>query len=286
MKRECMTSIDACATGAAWRARLELDYGLRGARTVLLRRMHSGPLVVQKALHPEGAQTCHTIVLHPPGGIAGGDELELRVSLAESSHALLTTPGAGKWYRSAGATAHQTARFAVADGAALEWLPQETIFFDGVQAALATRVRLEAAARFIGWDLYCLGRSGSGERFTRGRIALESRIELDGRPLYVERGMLEGGSAWLGAPAGLAGQPVGGTLLAVGPGLDASVLARCREIEPVSGMGAVTLLPRVLVGRYLGASSEAARAWFVRLWQVLRPALIGRAAHPPRIWRT
>src|SRR5436190_12836373 len=108
----------------SWKARLELGFTAEGDRTVLSRKQHDGPLVIQKALYPEGDAVCHAIVLHPPGGIAGGDELELRASVAHGAHALLTTPGAGKWYRSAGPRATQTLHFAV-DGV-LEWLPRET----------------------------------------------------------------------------------------------------------------------------------------------------------------
>ena len=107
-----------------WEARLALEYGFRDGRSVLTRREHFGPLRVQRDLYPEGSATCHTIIVHPPGGIAGGDRLWLQAQLDAGSAALLTTPGAGKWYRSAGAEASQSLEFTVADGAVLEWLPQ------------------------------------------------------------------------------------------------------------------------------------------------------------------
>jgi len=124
----------------SWKARLRLGFERRDGRTVLAAREHDGPLVVQKALYPEGDAVCHAIVVHPPAGIAGGDELELNARSTEGAHALLTTPGAGKWYRSAGPWASQTLRFEVAG--ALEWLPQESIVFDGALAQLETEVRL------------------------------------------------------------------------------------------------------------------------------------------------
>ncbi len=273
---------------SGWRARLDLGFERRGAATILSRREHFGPLRVQKALYPEGEGICHAIVLHPPSGIAGGDELAIRVALEAGAHALLTTPGAGKWYRSAGAEARQTLDFRVAAGAALEWLPQESIVFDGARATMRSRVELAADARFIGWEVLCLGRRAAGERFARGALGLETRVRREGRPIWLERGSLAGGGALLDAPAGLAGYSVGATLLACGPALDADALAACRAVatsEPGARQG-ITRLPDLLVARYLGHSSEAARHWLTRLWQVLRPALIGCEARTPRIWNT
>jgi len=262
---------------ASWKAQLALEFALAGDRTVLAERRHDGPLVVQKALYPEGDAVCHAIVVHPPAGIAGGDELELHVRAGAGAHALLTTPGAGKWYRSAGPWAAQRLRFEVAG--ALEWLPQESIVFDGALARLGTEVRLQGDARYLGWEILCLGRTGSGERFRKGEIRLDTKLYRDGRLLWLERGRIEGGGALLDSPAGLQGKSVCGTLLAAGAPFD---LAACRAIEGL----AVTQLPGVLVARYLGDSSEQAKRLFARLWAVLRPALFGREAAEPRIWRT
>ena len=140
-------------------------------------------------------------------------------------------------------------------------------------------------ARFIGWEIFCFGRTGSGERFRRGACRLETSVRRDGKLLRLERGHVEGGGALLDSPAGLAGQPVCGALLAVAPDLEL-LLPRCREAQPEGGEGAVTLLPGVLVARYLGSSSEAAKRYFTQLWRLLRPALTGREAVEPRIWST
>ena len=269
-----------------WNAELELGFERRGDRCVLASRRHEGPLAVQKTFHPEGADICHALVLHPPAGIAGGDRLGITVQVRERANALLATPGAGKWYRSAGARARQHIRFEVGADACLEWLPQETIVFDGALADMLIDVRLAAGARYLGWEVLCLGRTGSGERFTRGEACLRTRIERGSVPLFNERGRIEGGSALLESPAGLAGQPVCGTLLAVSPACDAALVAACRDVVPATGEGGVTLLPGVLVARYLGASSEAAKNYFVRLWRLLRPVVTGREAADLRIWRT
>lgn len=271
---------------AGWRAELELGFARSGAKTVLARRRHDGPLVVQKALYPEGDSVCHAIVVHPPGGIAGGDRLEIGIEAGAGSQVLVTTPGAGKWYRTAGPEASLTATLEVAAGATLEWLPQETIVFDGARARLATEVRLQGDAGYIGWEIACLGRTGSGERFATGESRFSSAILRDGRPLWLERGCVGGGSALMASAAGLAGQPVFGTLAAAFPAVGRAQLEACRGVSPHEGLGATTLLPGVLLARYLGASTESARRWFTALWRILRPACAGREAVEPRIWRT
>lgn len=267
---------------ASWKAELSLEYERRGARTVLAKRRHEGPLAVQKPLYPEGDAVCHTIVVHPPAGIAGGDELDLAVRAARGAHALLTTPGAARWYRSSGPWARQRVAFDVADGAALEWLPQETIVFDGAHAELSMQVELAGSARFIGWEVLCLGRTGSGERFRRGVFRIATEIRHEGRLLWFERGRLEGGGKVLESLAGLGGRTVCATLLAAGIDVGAEAVAACRKVESA----VVTRLPGVLVARHLGDSSEEAKRGFAQLWSALRPGLLGRAATEPRIWRT
>lgn len=271
-----------------WQASLALRFERRADATLLAERRHRGPLRVQKALYPEGPAVCHAVVLHPPAGIAGGDELEISVEAGAAAHALLTTPGAGKWYRSAAPWARQTLNFEVAAGAVLEWLPQETIVFDGALANMQSRVRLAAGAGYLGWEVLCLGRRAAHEKFSRGELRLGTRIEQDGKLLWLEQGRLAGGSPLLNSPVGLAGFSVSATLLAAGRPVAPALLTACRAIAPLENDAqyGLSVLPQLLVARYLGHSSEAARAWFTQLWQVLRPALLGREAQPLRIWST
>jgi len=274
------------ADAASWHARLELGYERCAERTVLTSRSHVGPLVVQKSLYPEGDAVCQNIVVHPPGGMVGGDRLALDVELASRAHAQLTTPGAAKWYRSSDATAHQSIDLHVAAGAALEWLPQEAILFNGAIAEFAIRIEVDPQAVFIGWDIVCLGRTAAGERFARGQ--LRQRIELwrDGALWWCERAVLTGDAPLLASPVGLIGQPVFGTLLAAAPQVSDELLAACKSVAVAGGEAAVTRLPALLVARYRGASAASARDYFTALWRTLRPALIGRDAVPPRIWST
>lgn len=258
----------------SWRAALALGFERQGERTVLARRESEGPLVVQKALYPEGRDVCHAIVVHPPGGIAGGDELVLDVHA--NAHALLTTPGAAKWYRSAGPWAKHKLAFQVRD--TLEWLPRETIVFDGALAELECDVTLGSDARYIGWEIVCLGRTGSGERFSSGRLKMHTRVRRDGKLLWLERGEIEAGGVLMRSPTGLGGRPVFGTLVAT---CDAgAAMSQCRALAPT------TSLPGLTIARYLGDSTEAAFEAFAAIWTLLRPSVVGRNAIAPRIWCT
>ena len=277
---------DAAVQESNWPAWLELEFQHRGEHSVLAARRHDGPLVVQKPHYPEGDGICHAIIVHPPGGIAGGDALEMSADLGVDSSALLTTPGATKWYRSASAWARQQIHFTVSPGASLEWLPQESIVFDGARADAHLAVEIKGDGAFIGWEILCLGRTGSAERFNRGQWRSHTTVKRDGKLLWFERARLEGNDRVLEAPAVMAGEPVVATLLAASGKLTPQLLAACREITPLRGQGAITLLPGLLVGRYLGGSSEAAKFYFTKLWQVIRPVLVGRVAVEPRIWRT
>jgi urease accessory protein len=148
------------------------------------------------------------------------------------------------------------------------------------------RVELEGSATFLGWEVLCLGRPGAGERFTRGRIEQHFEIWRDGRPLWIERLRLGGGSPFLDAAWGAAGRTTLGTFVCVAerPDLVAEIRA---SIEPREGEWLeLTQLRDVIVGRFAGARAERARDCFVSAWKVLRPAVLGAACEFPRIWAT
>jgi urease accessory protein len=277
---------DLQTQAAGWSAEIELGYERRGERTVLARRRHHGPLTVQKALYPEGDAVCQSIVVHPPGGIVGGDQLALFVTVEPGAHAQITTPGAARWYRSAGAAARQRLSINVGERGQAEWLPQETIIFDGAVAESDMRVELSEDAAWFGWDIFCLGRSAAAERFERGRLRQRVEIVRCGVPLWIERARLDAGSPWLVATAGLRAQPVFGTLLATAEHVPNDLFSSCRALRASSGEVGVTRLPGLLVARYLGDSTAAARRYFAAIWALARPALLGRRAVAPRIWST
>ena len=270
------------AAPAPWRALLELDYAAGPARTYLRQWRHEGPLLVQRAFHPEPGGVCHSYVLHPPSGLVGGDELMLTARLQAQADVLLTTPAATKFYRSSGPTAQLTQSLRVADGASCEWLPQENLLFDGARVRVRTRVELSAAARYFGWEIACFGRPASGETYTHGAADLAVELWRDGSPLVLER-LRAGGAASAGG-AGLRGHAVSGSLLATGD--DRAALDCARAVDAGDLLAGTTLLGDVLVCRALAAQAEPVRQWFENIWTQLRPRLLGRVAHSPRIWAT
>jgi urease accessory protein len=265
-----------------WHASLALDFRRAEQRTTMAAR-HRGPLRVQKALYPEGEAVCHGIVLHPPGGIAGGDALAIEVDVKSAAHALLTTPGAAKWYKANGRPATQSATLRVAG--TLDWLPQEAIVF--AEADVRSEIRIDVApdAAMIGWDIVALGRAESGETFDRGRFAQSIRLHDDGELQWVERTRLDGNDELLASPTGLDGNAVFGCLWAVGPRwTDQHIDALRAEVSPDTPL--TRLGPRLVVARALGATTAAVRGALEPVWAALRPRVLARRAVPPRIWST
>lgn len=269
-----------------WQAGLNLGFAWREGRTVLDRLSHRGPLRIQRPLHPEGADCPHLYILHPPGGLVSGDNLRLQVDLDAHTSTLLTTPSSGKFYRARdnGTLQIQHNRFSLQGGASLEYLPQDTIAFEGCNARMITRLDMAADARFCLWDLLCLGRPAAGEGFAHGRVDQHLDIWREGRPLYIERNRFEGGDPLLSARWGLGGAGVSGTWLA-SVTLDRNQLDQLRAQFDQPEL-AFTQRHGLLIARYLGQQAEHARHTFINLWHHLRPLINGRAACLPRIWNT
>ncbi|MCO7518459.1 MULTISPECIES: urease accessory protein UreD [unclassified Pseudomonas] len=271
--------IEASQADPGWSAHLQLRFNLREGVTRLGARRHVGPLLVQRPFHPEGAP-CHVYVLHPPGGIVAGDRLDLDIHLETGSHALLTMPGASKFYRSVGPTARLAQRFYLQAGSTLEWLPQDSIFFNGARASLDSQFILEPGARLLAWETLCLGRPVINEGFAQG--ALDSRlcIELPDEPGLHERLRIEGGHL-----DKLAGHPLLATFCATPA--DPAVLEQVRQLlDGLPTPAGATLLGPLLVIRLLDHDNQHLQHNLQRLWHLLRPAVLGLAPCPPRIWAT
>ncbi len=269
-----------------WQARLSLGFADDAGVTRMVERSHSGPLRVQKPLYPEGGRVCHAIVVHPPGGVVGGDELNIDVHARERAHVLLATPGAAKWYKANGQVSRQQVRLDAAPDASIEWLPQETIFFDAAHVRLDHDVTLAQNATYMGCEILCFGRTASGESFNSGKIEQHTRIRRDGKLVWFEQGGLTAGDASMSSALGLAGKTVCATLIAVGKTVPATLIGALRMAGDGEGRYGVTQMKSVVVVRYLGDSSETAKRLMISAWRELRPLLIGREGAVPRIWNT
>ena len=274
-----------------WHGRLALDYRRQGDSTVSHDR-HDGPLRVLQRLYPEGPAVCHHVLVHPPGGMVGGDTLDIALDLASGSHALLTTPGAARFYRSAGEPAVQTLAARLADGARLEWLPLETIAYSGCLAENHLRLDLAPGAQAIGWDLLALGLPAAGLPFERGRYM--QHLELPGR--WLERGTIAADDTLLlDSPLGLAGRRVLGTLwFAAGAPLaraarealedSAREAAAAHPLGPWAGCTAPD--EGLVVLRALAERVEPLMDLFRQVRGRWRGLVWGLADQAPRIWRT
>jgi urease accessory protein len=285
--RRALTPPESDPAPSGWHAHLKLRYIRHQRKTVLLEQHHTGPLFVQKPFYPEGSRTCHTYLVHPPGGVVGGDRLALDLIVEPRGHAVLTTPAAGKFYRSAGPQALQANQLAVAPGAALEWLPQETIVYNRANAALRTTVRLDKDARFIGWEMICLGLPAARQPFVEGRLDQRFEIVRENRPLFIEPFRLRENDPVLTARWGLDGRPAIGTMVATTG--DKTVLAAIREkIAPASATEAfaATQINDLTICRFVGSDIYAGFRYFLEAWRLLRPALLKQPACLPRIWAT
>lgn len=269
-----------------WQARLQLGFSNDAGTTRLVERSHVGPLRVQKPLYPEGASVCHAIIVHPPGGVVGGDELDINVAVQTDAHALITTPGAAKWYRANGNESRQSVRIEVAAGAVLEWLPQETIFFNQAQVRLEHHVSLASDASYMSCEILCFGRTASGEVFDQGCVMQSTSIRRAGRLIWFEQGQLHGGSQSMNSPLSLAGASVCATFILCGTPLSPAALDEIRSLSGDSEQIGVTQLKHLAVIRYLGHSSENAKRLMMDAWRIVRAAMLAREARIPRIWNT
>lgn len=280
----------------SWHGELNLHYTRDAQRTIALDR-HTGPLRVLQRLYPEGDEICHHVLVHPPGGVVGGDTLVLNAQLDANTHALITTPGATRFYKSAGDLAEQIVHAQLAEGARLEWLPLEAIAYPSCRAENRMRFDLAPGAQMMGWDIMALGLPAAGQAFDAPDAAPGSFTqEIDLPGVWLERGTVSAqDTLLLDSPLGWAGQRVMATMwFASGHVLDSTLantlLDAAREVQSASVLasraGSTQPHAQVVVVRALAERVEPAMALLTQIWAQWRTLAWGGSPCPPRVWRT
>ncbi len=275
----------------SWHAKLQLDYTHIADRT-LARYAHDGPLRILQSLYPEGDAVCHNVLVHPPGGLVGGDTLDLAVTASGQAHGLITTPGASRFYRSSGELAMQYTHIQLRDQARLEWLPMEAILYNGCIAQNRLQIELAPEAEFIGWDVTALGLPHAGKPFAAGSYL--QHIEVPG--VWLERGRLDASDMRLmRGPLGLAGNACMASLFFVA-GAKLSRNRRQQSLDAARSQleghalrataGATSPNDQVVILRVLAPLVEPAMQLLKTVWAVWRAELWGKTASSPRIWCT
>lgn len=284
-----------------WRASLALQFSQteQGSRLSAIKRQ--GPLAVQKAFYPEGKDCAHVYLLHPPAGIVSGDSLSLHTQVGSKAHALLTTPGANRFYRAR--TTHNAAfdqqkqcfEFVIDAHAMVENLPQETLIYNGANAINQVDVRLTSSSVYIGWDIICLGLTASQQPFDTGQFTQLNRVFCDNKLIFHDRIHITADNGLLDNPIGLAGNTVFGNLIAYAPALTACSQTRQSTIDAIRQQlidnhqqqwVSVTDIEGLIICRYLGQQSHIAKKIFNQIWQILRPVCCEKVSNEPRIWLT
>ena len=273
-------------TSNNWHGSLDLVYAQHQGKTQIIHSQMKAPLKVQRPFYPEDG-VCHSVVLHTAGGIVGGDRNHLSFHLWPHAQALITTATAGKIYRSNGLQAIQNMQMQVDADACLEWLPQETIVFDGAIYRQEMHVELAPGAKWLGWEITRFGRTARGERFLTGDWKSYTEVWQQGLPLWIDRQWLPGGKNIIDSPHGLAGFPIVGSLAWIGQAVEPEIVEKARVLFPKhsSSQGGVTCLPTALLCRYRGSSTTEVRNWFTEVWQLLRSPYLNRSICLPRVWQ-
>jgi urease accessory protein len=272
-----------------WKARLSLKLRHQDGRT-LTQHEHQGPLRVLQALYPEGPAICHHVLVHPPGGLAGGDDLHIDLQLQANAHALITTPGATRFYRSAAGAATQRVEVRLQDHARLEWLPLETIAYSGCLAHNQLVIDLAPSAEFMAWDVLALGLPASDLPFVAGHY--QQHFEVRG--VWMDRGLIAADDQrLLNGPLGLAGQRCLGTLvMGSGSPIDPQRAEQALELARSVDLGTAPIWlgvtqphAQIVVARVLSAQTEPARQCLQAIWSRWREAFWGLSPQPSRMWQ-
>ena len=278
-----------------WKAHLDLHYCLRlsaGGNKTVAQFKHNGPLRILQSLYPEGDSICHNVLVHPPGGLVGGDMLNVSISVAAGAHGLVTTPGATRFYRSDGEPALQRTAITLEPEARLEWLPLEAIAYSGCLAENRLSLALAPGAEVMGWDITALGLPAANLPFEAGHFC--QHLEVPG--VWLERANIKASDhLLLGSAVGLAGQRCFATLFFVAGSklgrerrqLALDVARNVIQAHPLGqSAGATSPDAQVVLVRVLAPVVEPAMALLRAVWLAWRRQMWQLTAASPRIWTT
>lgn len=288
--------------------------------TRLVQREHQGALRVQKALYPEaGTQEgiCHVIMLYPPAGIALGDDLAITIGLKNAAQAVLTTPGANKWYgtlpnysakhppvhakdttgtaKNPTTDATQNLTVYLQDNSRFEWLPQENCFYNASHARSTNQFFLSPDASLMTWEINLLGRAYHGERYDTGSLDLTNvfwRIDGDKSKLLLADTLNKTAQdAWFGSAVGLNSHSVFATFWVV-PSVNEThhIVDWVKQLRLVIDQYqfplTCTQTDEVLIIRYLGDDARQCLNAFGAVRGELRQFMWQQDNHLSRIWAT
>jgi len=275
-------------TPSQWHGVLKLAYQQKDNQTKPIKTYAQAPYKLQRPFYPQGKKTCYTTILHTAGGMVGGDQLSQSIQLQPETHAVITTAAASKIYRSNGLTAAQKINIEVGEQACLEYLPRETIIFNGATYQQQLQVNLDSTATWLGWEIVRFGRSARGEQFLQGNWRSRTEVWQEGQLIWVDCPYLPGGKEVLESPHGLAGYPLIGTLVWLGKPVSSEMLAQVRnlwdEMETTGEAGTTSLISGLLC-RYRGNSRAEVINWFTNLWRLFRQWDGKETPVTPRVWQ-
>lgn len=273
----------------AWHAQLALNYHKQDKKTAL-HFTHDGPLRILKSLYPEGSSICHNVLVHPPGGLVGGDVLDIAVQVGEGAHALVTTPGATRFYKSNGQAALQRTQVRLDAGARLEWLPLESIAYNACDASNHLQFELAEGAQLLTWDVTALGLPLAGQPFEAGRFT--QHMEWPGH--FLERGVINAQDhLLLDGALGFSGKRCMGSLIFASgtplvrtqrEALLESTHALLQAAPAGTICGVTSLNANMLVLRGLAPVVEPLMQLWKTVWAHWRSELLGLQGTTPRIW--
>lgn len=271
-----------------WQGKLNLTYDYQQNKTQLVSQLMQAPLKIQRSFYPEGAETCHTTILHTAGGIVGGDQLLQTIHLKPYSQVVITTPSASKIYRSNGLQSQQNINIYLDAHSCLEYIPQESIIFNQANYQQTLNIYLTENSHYFGWEWVRFGRTARGETFIEGNWRSNTHLYYENKPLWVDRQWFPASEILWNSPHGLFNQPLVGTIVYSGKPLNKAQITAFRQLGETfiknGEYGVTRTQNHGLLCRYRGSSLSELKQWSLAVWSLLREEIWSRSSIKPRVW--